>query len=83
MTYASIAHEYLLAEAERDCSRLVQWWHLRGYVHVTATPHIIGSYSNGSAVVLGIRSNLKAGLPPGATPGEVAVLYRGREVPFK
>lgn len=69
-----------LASESRLAREVRSFWHLWGFVHVTAEAQEMLA-SNGRRFV-GIKSNLKNGLPPGATPSEVAAIYRRKEMPF-
>jgi hypothetical protein len=50
----------------RLASRVTDWWHHHGFINVHASVHRVGD------TFFGIKSNLRNGLPPGATPNQVA-----------
>lgn len=70
--------------AIRNAEAVRSFWHLRGYVHVTADAWPVpGRFTrNDQTTVFGVRSNLRNGLPPGAKADDVATFYQAKEMPF-
>jgi hypothetical protein len=65
-------------DAKAVAERVRRFWHLAGYIHVTAhAERVPGSYEVGDRSMLWtVRSNLIGGLPPGVRGDDVARLYR-------
>ena len=66
---------------QRLAERIRSFWHLAGYIHVKVDAWPVpGSLSpTDPHSIWGTRSNLVGGLPPGASPSEVAKLYHRKE----